>query len=93
MAVAPGTITTANFAAAMKQIYPQKRVELIFYKNHPFMAKVRKRDDFYGFDSGGTMAILRRKSTGSFDKQQSHLDQRQSQRQLKHSMSTISSAL
>merc|ERR1712050_38702 len=41
----------------------------------------------------GTMAILRRKSTGSFDKQQSHLDQRQSQRQLKNSMSTISSAL
>jgi len=37
----------------------------------------------------GTMAILRRKSTGSFDKQQSHLDQRQSQRQLKNSMSTI----
>jgi len=46
-----------------------------------------------GGSGDGTMAILRRKSTGSFDKQQSHLDQRQSQRQLKHSMSTISSAL
>ena len=55
--MAIGPVTQANFAAAMKKIYPQKRVELIFYKNHPFLAKVRKREDFYGFDTGGTMAI------------------------------------
>ncbi len=59
MAIAP--VSTANFAAAMKQIYPQKRVELIFYKNHPFMAKVSKREDFYGYNQvanvDNTMAI------------------------------------
>jgi len=55
--MAIGPVTQTNFAAAMKKIYPQKRVELIFYKNHPFLAKVRKREDFYGFDAGGTMAI------------------------------------
>ena len=55
--MATGQITQLNFAAAMKQIYPQKRVELIFYKHHPLLSKVRKREDFYGFDGGGTMAI------------------------------------
>lgn len=55
--MAIGPVTRQNFAAAMKKIYPQKRVELIFYKNHPFLAKVRKREDFYGYDLGGTMAI------------------------------------
>ena len=59
--MAIGSVSTANFAAAMKQIYPQKRVELIFYKNHPFMAKVSKREDFYGYNQvanvDNTMAI------------------------------------
>jgi hypothetical protein len=52
-----GAISTTSFAAAMKKIYPQKRVELIFYKHHPLMAKMAKAEDFYGFDQGGTMAI------------------------------------
>ena len=52
-----GPINSSNFAAAMKKIYPQKRVELIFYKHHPLMAKMAKAEDFYGFDTGGTMAI------------------------------------
>ena len=59
--MAIGSINRTNFAAAMKQIYPQKRVELIFYKNHPFLAKVSKREDFYGYNAIGgidsTMAI------------------------------------
>lgn len=59
--MAIGSINRTNFAAAMKQIYPQKRVELIFYKNHPFLAKVSKREDFYGYNALGgvdsTMAI------------------------------------
>ncbi len=52
-----GPINSTSFAAAMKKIYPQKRVELIFYKHHPLMAKMSKAEDFYGFDTGGTMAI------------------------------------
>ena len=57
MSISIGPINSTNFAAAMKKIYPQKRVELIFYKHHPLMAKLAKAEDFYGFDQGGTMAI------------------------------------
>ncbi len=56
-----GPINNVSFQAAMKKIYPQKRVELIFYKHHPLMAKMAKAEDFYGYNEVGgvanTMAI------------------------------------
>jgi hypothetical protein len=41
-------ITVASFTNALKVIYPQKRVESLFYSQHPFAAMLNKKDDFYG---------------------------------------------
>lgn len=49
------SITTTTYANAMKVIYPQKRMETIFYKKHVISALMPKAADFFGID--GAMKI------------------------------------
>jgi len=36
------------FNSALKQIYPDWRIQSLTYKNNPFYALVPKQEDFYG---------------------------------------------
>lgn len=43
-------VDVTGFQNALKVIYPQKRVNLLFYKDHPLSAMISVKDDFYGVD-------------------------------------------
>lgn len=40
--------TVANTSYILKTLWPQKRVENLVYDNHPLLAMIPKREDFYG---------------------------------------------
>ena len=42
------SVTTTNFAYALKTLYPQSRVQDLVYKDHPLLAMVPKDKEFYG---------------------------------------------
>ena len=42
------TLDTTSFAAALKTLWPQKRIAEIMYRNQPFLAAVPKDNNFGG---------------------------------------------
>ena len=55
MASTPMTLT--DFSAFLKRLYPDKAPENVASRNRVWLTMVPKAEDFYGFESGGTMAI------------------------------------
>lgn len=55
MALGAGTV--ANFSNATKVLYPQKRVDLLFYEMFPFMAMMTKKADFVGDSSSMKITV------------------------------------
>lgn len=42
------SLDMTSFQPALKQLYPEKRIENMVYKDHPFFALVKKNTEFYG---------------------------------------------
>lgn len=42
------TVTSTSLAYALKTLWPQSRVQNEVYPDHPFLAMISKREDFYG---------------------------------------------
>lgn len=55
MASTPMTLT--DFSAFLKRLYPNKTPENVASRNRVWLTMVPKAEDFYGFESGGTIAI------------------------------------
>ncbi|MEM9074481.1 MAG: hypothetical protein AAGE52_38660 [Myxococcota bacterium] len=43
-----GTVDSASYEPALKQLWPQDKLDLIFYREHAFAALMSKADDFVG---------------------------------------------
>ncbi len=50
-------MTLADFGAFLKKIYPNKEPQNVASRNRVWLSMVPKAEDFYGYDSGGTMVI------------------------------------
>lgn len=55
MASTPMTLT--DFGAFLKRLYPNKTPENVASRNRVWLSMVPKAEDFYGYESGGTMSI------------------------------------